>query len=614
MDKILITGKTGFFSEEALRYIAGTFSVLLTGADAEIGERDLPDAVRTFSAGPQDEDFARVFELGQIRAVWYVTGCADGGRAADEGESLETVLTLCANAGVERLIVLTESTDPTDYRKLIGEYGHTMGDEDASGITVVRLPLMTGTGSGKGRLDRIFRAMDQQKTVRLTAGGIRQISVLPVMDLTAMLLRMTSETGFSSGIYAADGTGGSPSGLRDILLTVCPGAEVVFADEEKAAPQRAAAGPGRGTVRFRIPVTGDEACDGQLTGLCRYPVRVNWHTAIAAQYNGLQERAKSQSPFKRALTALPNRFGSLVVPALDLVVMFILAEALSRITSESVYFKIVDVRLLFVVLMGMMHGLMIGTTAALLECIVLVIRYAQIGTSGLLLFYNVENWIPFVYYLTAGIISGYTNQKHVQERKSVSAENALIRSKYLFLNEAYRTSVSERAELRTQILSEEESYARLYGAVQRMNQRTPEAVFVEAVGVMRSLLENETVTFYQLDGRGRKADLLSCCRENALRTSIDTAVCPEMMHVIRDGKIWKNTKLQEDVPMYASMVRYSRAQKTGGNGRKEMELIVAVEQAGQDQYSTWYMNHFSILCGLLQDALDAASLRERVLS
>ena len=44
----------------------------------------------------------------------------------------------------------------------------------------------------------------------------------------------------------------------------------------------------------------------------------------------------------------------------------------------------------FVILMGLMHGLVIGTVAAVLECIMLVIRYSAIGISGLLLFYNAD--------------------------------------------------------------------------------------------------------------------------------------------------------------------------------------------------------------------------------
>ena len=179
----------------------------------------------------------------------------------------------------------------------------------------------------------------------------------------------------------------------------------------------------------------------------------------------------------------------------------------------------------------------------------LVMRYNEIGISGLLLFYNVENWIPFVYYLTAGAISGYSHQKREQQTRSVMKENELIRNKYLFLNEAYRTSVSNRKDLWTQILSEEDSYGKIYGAVRQMKQRTPEAVCVEAVRVLRRLLDNGTVLIYQLDPGSKKALLLSCCRDTGGRQAIDMAECAEMFRTVQSGETWKNIHFSEYAPM-----------------------------------------------------------------
>lgn len=612
MDKILLTGKTGLFPEEALRYIAETYSVLITGRNAAV-DKSSPDRIRAFPARPMDSEFARVFELGQIRAVWHVCGCVDGGRASDERNQLEAVLRLCRESGVERLIVLTESTDPTDYRALLGEWSMPEGKAGGVGIAVARLPLLADSGIGRGRLDRIFDAMQQNRAIRLDSAGVSRISLLPVMELTALLLRMSSETWFHPGIYSADGSPGSLESFAELLQSLRPDAKILTAPREKEGKNGKSASS-REVMRCRIPVTGSEVCDGNLAKLYRLPVSFNWNNAIAAQYSRALERNPGRGGGFRNTAYYLRRLGRIAVPVLDLAVMFLIAESLSRITSESVYFKIVDVRLLYVVLMGMIHGIGGGLTAAVMECVVLVVRYSQIGISGLLLFYNVENWIPFVYYVAAGVICGYNCRKKEQEMRSVTAENDLIRNKYLFLNEAYRSSLSDRSELRAQILSEEDSYARVYGAVQRMKQRTPEAVCVEAVPVLRSLLENETVSVYQLDPSGKKAELLSCCRENALRPALYPAQCPELMRVIGQGQVWKNTKFLDDVPMYASMVKYSRSMQTGKNDLREIALIVTVEQAGRNQQNNWYLDHFSILCGFMQDALDSASLRERMLS
>ena len=613
MDKILICGKTGLFSREALQYIAETHGVFVAGKKAENGLEKMPANVRIISLSPSDSDFQKVFEAGGLRAVWYVSRCADGGRPVQEEGQLAEILRLCDRYGVPRCIVLTENADPTDYRQIIRARTLQRENVDGAEIAVARLPLLAGTGSIKGRLLRIFHALQAEKKVILDGWAGTKVSMLSMQELTAMLLRMTDETWFRQGVFEADGSAGRLEELRECLMSIRPDAVIKYsAEEEDAFP----GGFGRkqsrrSAARFRIPSMDPASCDGKLGQLYRLPVSVDWAREISAQYQAFVKKGDHAGSRREKITGLLHRSGRMAGAVLDLIVMFLIAEFLAKITSDSVYFKIVDVRLLFVILMGMMHGLPLGFAAAIMECVMLVIRYNEIGISGLLLFYNVENWIPFVYYLTAGVISGYTHQKNAQEMRSVRAENALIRSKYLYLNEAYRESVSDRRELRAQILSEEESYQKLYDAVRGMSRRTPEAVCVEAVRILRSLLENDTVAIYEMDPEGRQAQLLSCCRENASRLQLKAGECPELAEAVRVGKTWKNVRFLEGAPMYAARVQYSRMIERDGSMRR-ISLIVTVEKASQDQLSLWYMNHFTILCGLLQDVLQNAALRERV--
>ena len=606
MDTILLTGKTGFFSKEALQYIGETAQVFVTGSRPGTETKGLPESVRLLPAAPSDDDFRTLFELGEIRAVWHVAGYADSGRAAADENGTDRIAQLCSHYGVPRMIILTESTDPVDYRKMISKWEKPGTGVSPVEIAVVRLPFVIGSGTEGGRLDRIFSAMRRDDTVRFEGGEETNISILPMPELISLLLRMTMETWFRTGIFAADGSDGSLKELRAVLLSIRPGARIEYSGNAGRADSR--------TLRVRFPMTGAEDCDGQLKEMYRLPVTADWGALITDQYSELVKETGESTPLKERIRSYMKTSGKLVTTVIDLAIMFILSEYLAKFTSSSVYFKIVDVRLIYVILMGMMHGIGAGFAAAILECIMLVIRYNEIGISGLLLFYNVENWIPFVYYLTGGIISGYTHQKREQEMRSVMKENELIRNKYLFLNEAYRTSVANRKDLWAQILNEEDSYGKIYSAVRRMSQRTPEAVCVEAVDVFRRLLKNETISVYEMDPAGKKASLLSCCRNQDAPPSIDTTQCREMFRTLQNGETWKNTHFSENAPMYAAQVVYSRmfGQKT--SAARNITYIVTLDHAEQDQLSLWYMNHFTILCGLFQDALESASMRERVMS
>ena len=606
MDTILLTGKTGLFSKEVLRYAGDNAQIFVTGQKSGSLMKGLPETVRLFPADPSDNDFRKVFELGEVRAVWHVTKYADTGRASNEDGKTGRIAQLCSHYGVPRMFVLTESSDPADYREMIRKWSSPGGGASAVEIVVVRLPFLTGTGLAGGRLSRIFGALRRGETVCFEGRADQSVPILSMQELTALLFRMTMENETCPGIYAAGTDTGTLEELRAVLLSIRPDAKIEYSGEYTGAR--------RGELFMRLPGTESEDCDGSLEDIYRLPVSADWESEITDQYSALIEETGESSPLREKGLFYIQKFGKVLGAVLDLVIMFFVAEYLARFTSESVYFKIVDVRLIFVILMGMMHGIAIGFAAAILECVMLVFRYNEIGISGLLLFYNVENWIPFVYYLTAGAISGYSHQKREQQTRSVMEENELIRNKYLFLNEAYRTSVANRKDLWTQILNEEDSYGKIYGAVRQMAQRTPEAVCVEAVQVLCRLLHNDTVSIYQLDPGSNKAVLLSCCQGNASRQYLFVSEFEEMFRTVRRGETWKNIQFYENAPMYASLVSYNRAQQHNSDKTRQIVFLVTVEKAEQDQLSLWYMNHFTILCGLFQDALEHAALRERTLS
>lgn len=606
MDTILITGKTGLFSKEVLQYTGEAAQIFLTGCKSGKEMKGLSDRVRQFPVSPEDSDFRKVFELGDIRAVWHIARSADGRPSSEERKEIEQILHLCSHYGVSRMIILTENKDRDGCRKMIDRWSSPAEGTCPVQIAFVRLPFLTGNEEKGGRLNRLFGALRRNDPICFEGNRGLEISALAARELYALLLRMSLETWFKAGVYAADGETCTLEELRAVLLSIRPDASIGFSEETGKTERR--------TLHMRFPETDTEDCDGQLGEIYRLPVSADWRAEITGQYTALVERSANISPLRERLNIFLQGSGKLAVMLLDLFVVFVVAEYLARITSDSVYFKFVDVRLIFVVLMGSLHGIAGGFAAAGLECLMLVLRYREIGISGLLLFYNVENWIPFVYYLTAGAITGYGHQKKEQEVRSVKAENELIRNKYLFLNEAYLTSVANRKDLWAQILNEEDSYSRVYGAMRSMSQRTPEAVCVEAVKTLRDLLDNNTVCIYQLDPGGKNALLLSCCLENAVRKSIDAAGCREMFRTVQSGGIWKNIHFLENAPMYAAQVKFSRAPRHNPGNVSEVTYLVTVDQAGQDQLSLWYMNHFTILCGMFQDALENASLRERTLS
>ena len=59
-----------------------------------------------------------------------------------------------------------------------------------------------------------------------------------------------------------------------------------------------------------------------------------------------------------------------------------------------------DLRLLFVVIVGTIYGLHAGVFAAVLACAGVAMSYASQGASFAPLFYDTSNWLAFVIYFS----------------------------------------------------------------------------------------------------------------------------------------------------------------------------------------------------------------------
>ena len=281
-----------------------------------------------------------------------------------------------------------------------------------------------------------------------------------------------------------------------------------------------------------------------------------------------------------------------LVRYLELILFFLIAESLLKVTTDSVYFRFVDVRLFYVLLMGSVHGMQTGILAGILECISLVMAFRAEGTTGAMLFYNIDNWLPFVIYLMVGSITGYMKSVSIQKERFLEEENRLITEKYLFLNSVYQGLIENKSDYKKQILGYQDSFGKIFEAVQKLDHSIPENIFLNGVKTLEQILDNHSIAIYTIDKSQRFGRLAACSEEWAGRLpgSIEMDHYHEACQVIKKGETWKNKDLDGNLPMYAYGV--------GENG--ELSVVILLFQASLSQQSLYYMNLFTILCGLVK--------------
>ena len=200
---------------------------------------------------------------------------------------------------------------------------------------------------------------------------------------------------------------------------------------------------------------------------------------------------------------------------MELAVIFILVEVLNSYMSVSVYFKFVDIRLLFIMMMATIYGMRMGLYAAGLECLALMLQYGKIGMDWTLLFYNIENWIPFATYLMAGSVAGYIKNKNSDELRFMKEEHRLLYDKYMFLNNAYHGALENKKEYKKQIIGFKDSFGKIFDAVQRLDSMVPQKIYFEGLKVMEDILENRTIAIYSLD-QWQKFGRLAVCSSSMI--------------------------------------------------------------------------------------------------
>lgn len=145
----------------------------------------------------------------------------------------------------------------------------------------------------------------------------------------------------------------------------------------------------------------------------------------------LDRRQKRENWYRLILSRITGH--AAVIKWGEILLFFGFSEILHRVLGNSVQFRYIDVRLLYVVIIGSIYGLNEGVAAAFLAVCTLTVSYIREGINGLTLFYEPSNWLPYILYFVVGAVCGYSQMKNRKDIAFANEENALLKDKFLFI-------------------------------------------------------------------------------------------------------------------------------------------------------------------------------------
>ncbi|MDD6311843.1 MAG: NAD(P)-dependent oxidoreductase [Firmicutes bacterium] len=584
---ILLTGQLSYLTgavSEAM--IAGGHNVAYASDDIDtdyIGKKVTP-----FHISPCSDDFERIFNSYNFNVVLFFSqGIYQKDARYNEYQALENLLRICTKHEINQFIYLqpkhcgTESNRiPEHDLAVLFESLDTLCDYyiKSKGMSIIKLNIPSVYGYGeKGSV--VGNAIYQARTtsaVHLYGAKDQRLAFISERDLGEILLRICE-----SWTLVYD--------RLDI-----PAGDIMTFNEFGELLKGVFS-----TVRLSYtacPVTADTDFDGtavkkEYDWIPIFSIRQELSDVINSVEN---KSAPEKVGFKEKLSAFISRH-SFVVKLTELIIGFLITELLLRVTSTTVQFNYIDFRLLYIVIMGTMHGMKTGLAASALASISLLSAFISGHSKWEAVAFDIDTWLPYIFFFLVGAVTGYVKDRLRNDNRSLKREMAVLEDKYVTLNEFYMSALNNKEQYRTQIMSYRDSFGRLFEITKKLDSTTVEHVFLEALYALEGVLDNHSICIYRCEDSMQYARLIICSKEvfNITEKSLKLFELPEMMPMLADGSVWVNRDRLVGYPEYAVALYHDD---------KPIALIT-LKKATHEQLSVYYENLIKIICGLIKISL-----------
>ncbi len=585
--EVLLTGNTGYFNKESLQTIFPKDTVVVC---SESHEDDKQDNVRWFKKDVMGDEFQRIFVTYGFDTVMYFSHfLTRDGKGVGEIEQLRRVLSMSQKSKIKRFVYVTSNEallDTENSSSIIYQSVETICLYYARSYQIeVKVLCVPHLICGYYRDDfwcRIFDQLERGQKVEVKSLGTEVAAFLSVPDLSTFLYRLFEswdeynrllEDPLYETIFLHSGARTTYNEVAECIRQYYPQADIRFIKSGIKGQKIY----GEDKARY---VYGWFAKEDACADFGRYikEYRDNFY-----QKPSLRERLRQK-------LRLNSRFMMII----ELILGAALVEGYNRYSSGSVQFRMIDTRLLFVVLMASIYGTNVGALAAFIEIASLIWAYYRQGTNITLLFYDPGNWVPFILLLVAGAICGYVKQKKDEDINFIKEENRVVHSENVFISQLYQEAMEYKNQYKQDLIGSRDGFGRIFDVVKRLSTTVPEEIFAESIPVMEDVLGNRSIAIYTINDKNARFARLSVSSEQLnqrLKKSISLDDYRQVIDTVIEKEIWFNSGVAEGYPTYV----------TGIKSDGILTVLIMIYNVEFIQMGTYYTNLIRILSGLMEN-------------
>ena len=579
--RTLLVGNTGYITNKFVEEAFPESLVMVMGDTSIRKNRKKNLFVRPFVKNEKElKDIFSTYDFEQI--IYFSNYLSFHGETYGEAEMRRKILQLCRGKRNMRIVYLTGPERlydvPTGKTLLVSEM-ENLSREYAklykTTVKIIRSPYLYSEQYEKDFLNTVFREISAEQKITFQEDESQRMFFLSMQDLAELMYKIFDNWDEDEEILnIADGFDHCFKDLGDKLTELCPHLKVSYA---------------------RYSIMENMLKDDKII---RY--KYGWFPKISILeelpelYEHYQERNNIKAGRLDIIKHILSKYKT-VVRAVEFAAFFILFELLNGISGNQAQFKMIDLRLLFVVLFGSMYGINYGIAAAAAESLSLIRAFEAEGSSWYVLFYEPSNWIPFIFYFAVGAICGYIRMKNKNNVQFIKEENDLLQEKFLFTREMYQEAIEDKNLYKKQILGSKDSFGKIFDITRKLDVIQPQELYIETIRVLEDVLENKTFGLYTLNrenGYGR-LETASAQVQGNYPNSIKLSEYSAAMEELENGNVWANREFLENYPMYMAGIR-----KNG-----ELVMLICIQQVSREQMSLYFLNLFKILSGLVETSL-----------
>ena len=579
--RTLLVGNTGYITNKFVEEAFPESLVMVMGDTSIRKNRKKNLFVRPFVKNEKElKDIFSTYDFEQI--IYFSNYLSFHGETYGEAEMLRKILQLCRGKRNMRIVYLTGPErlyDVTTGKTLLVSEMENLSREYAklykTTVKIIRSPYLYSEQYEKDFLNTVFREISAEQKITFQEDESQRMFFLSMQDLAELMYKIFDNWDEDEEILnIADGFDHCFKDLGDKLTELCPHLKVSYA---------------------RYSIMENMLKDDKII---RY--KYGWFPKISILeelpelYEHYQERNNIKEGRLDSLKHIISKHKAAVRVA-EFAAFFILFELLNGIAGNQAQFKMIDLRLIFVVLFGSTYGINYGIAAAAAESLSLIRAFEAEGSSWYVLFYEPSNWIPFIFYFAVGAICGYIRMKNKDNVQFIKEENNLLQEKFLFTREMYQETIEDKNLYKKQILGSKDSFGKIFDITRKLDVIQPQELYIETIRVLEDVLENKTFGLYTLNrenGYGR-LETASAQVQGNYPNSIKLSEYSAAMEELENGNVWANREFLENYPMYMAGIR-----KNG-----ELVMLICIQQVSREQMSLYFLNLFKILSGLVETSL-----------